>query len=85
MEKVMARFLYPDHGTRFNIETAQKAGLEKGKEYEVRKILMGQSSTSIFLEGLKGSFNSVQFEFFEGGKPLNIFRDPRFNPYLGGK
>lgn len=85
MEKVMARFLYPDHGTRFDIQKVQEAGLEKGKDYEVREIFMGQSRTSIFLEGLEGPFNSVQFEFFEDGKPLNIFRDSRFNPYLGGK
>ena len=55
--------------------------LEIGKEYEVLFIDMGQSYTYVKLKGgLK--VNSVQLEFYENGKSLNIYRDIRFNPYL---
>lgn len=80
---VKAVFLYPENGTKYDQEKAMKCGLEKGKEYEVSHIVMGQSSTSVYLEEFKGPFNSVHFGFMEAGKPLDIFRDPRFNPYLG--
>lgn len=56
--------------------------LEYGKEYEVEDIDMGQSYTSIYLKDMKNSYNSVIFEFYEDGKPLNIYRDTRFNPYI---
>ena len=65
--------------------------LEVGKIYEVSKISMGQFFSS---KNIKADFeailkkypekiyNSVFFEFFEDGKPLNIYNDKRFNPYL---
>lgn len=80
---VKAVFLYPESGYRHDQEKVQRCGLEVEKEYEVSQIIMGQSSTSVYLEGFQGWFNSVHFEFMEDGKPLDIFRDPRFNPYLG--
>ena len=79
---VKAVFLYPENGYRHNQEKGRECGLEVGAKYEVSGINMGQSSTSVYLEGFKGSFNSVHFEFEENGKPLDIFQDPRFNPYL---
>lgn len=59
-----------------------KHDLEYGKEYEVEDIDMGQSYTSVYLKDMKNSYNSVIFEFYEYGKPLNIYRDTRFNPYI---
>ena len=56
--------------------------LELGKEYRVVDISMGQSNTSIFLEGYSGGFNSVNFDFFKDGKPHNIYKDPEYNPYI---
>lgn len=53
-----------------------------GQEYEVESVIMGQSHTSIYLKGYKGGFNSVQFDFYENGSPHNIYRDPRYNPYI---
>ena len=53
-----------------------------GKSYEVEYISMGQSFTFIALKEFKNSFNSVDFEFYENGKPLDIYKDLRFNPYL---
>ena len=65
------------------LSNRKKAGLIAGNEYPVSDISIGQSYTSVYLENFQGAFNSVQFEFYEDGKPLNIFRDRRFNPYLG--
>ena len=56
--------------------------LEVDKIYEVDYINMGQSSTRIHLIGIKPSFNSVCFKFYENRKPINIYKDKRFNPYL---
>lgn len=56
--------------------------LEVGKDYEVERVDMGQSYTSITLKDRKGSYNSVIFEFYEDGKELDIYSDDRFNPYL---
>lgn len=61
-------------------------GLTKDEVYEIKKISMGQSYTSIYLktpkEGTKNPFNSVIFDFYENDEELNIFSDHRFNPYL---
>ena len=81
---VMARFEYPNNGSKYDTENVKKQGLVVGNEYPVANIFMGQSRTSIYLDGFNVSFNSVRFEFFEDGTPLNIFRDSRFNPYILG-
>lgn len=69
---------YPGNG-----ENAIKRGLKVGEKYEVEYIGMGQSYTSIELKGIENNFNSVLFDFEdENGVPVNIYRDPRYNPYL---
>lgn len=77
-----AKFMHPDSGRECNIEHAKNIGLKVGESYEVEDISMGGSSTSIFLKDIEGSFNSVQFDFEEDGKPINIFDSPKYNPYL---
>lgn len=58
-------------------------GFKVGEKYEVSFIDMGGSSTSIELVAYPNkTFNSVFFEFEEGGKELDIYEDKRFNPYL---
>lgn len=57
-------------------------GIKVGDRFTVTDIDMGQSSTSIQLKEHSGSFNSVFFDFEENGEELNIYSDPRFNPYL---
>lgn len=80
---VIAKFTNPENGFPHDAEKAKKAGLIAGNEYPVSDISVGQSYTNVYLENFQGPFNSVQFEFYEGGEPLNIFQDKRFNPYLG--
>lgn len=73
-----AIYNYPENGYRPAEE------LCVGREYEVEEVSMGQSYTYICLKGHGGCFNSVQFDFYEDGVPHNIFRDPKYNPYIGG-
>lgn len=82
---VVAKFVHPDSGSPNDIKKAKECGMVVGNEYRVQNIVMGQSSTSVYLEGFDGVFNSVHFEFLEDGHPLDIFRDSRFNPYIGGR
>ena len=59
----------------------KETDLVVGCSYEVKKIDMGQSYTSIMLVGNPSSYNSVLFDFFENRKKIDIYRDKRFNPY----
>lgn len=59
-----------------------KTGLEIGKYYIVSNISMGQSYTSIFINGK--SYNSVLFEFYDSNyKEVNIYS--KYSPYRGNK
>lgn len=71
-----AVYNYPESGYR------PAENLEVGKEYIVTNVCMGQSNTSIWLDGHSGSFNSVQFDFYEDGKPINIYKSSKYNPYI---
>lgn len=51
--------------------------------YEVDEIHMGQSKTDVFLKEVPGTFNSVNFDFYdEFGKAIDIYSDSRYNPYM---
>jgi hypothetical protein len=77
MSKLYAQFLHPTRG--YDIEVKAAASLVVGKLYEVSKVSMGQSHTSVQLQGEKGLFTSVAFEFF---KSHDIYNDPEYNNYL---
>lgn len=76
-----AKFTHPDYGFDCNIEFAKEVGLVVGEKYEVDYISMGQSDTSVYLKGVKGVFNSIQFDFEEDGEPIDIYTNPKYNPY----
>lgn len=69
-------------GYAFDKQQMVECNLKVGDRIPVRDIDMGQSSTSIYLDGYKGSFNSVFFEFEENGEEIEIYGDKRYNPYL---
>lgn len=52
--------------------------------YPVTNVEMHGYHTNINLEGFgTENFNSVNFDFQdESGQPVNIFADPRYNPYM---
>lgn len=77
-----AKFMHPNSGWDSDVEYAKKVGLKVGEKYEVEYVSMGQSYTTIYLKYIKGDFNSVQFEFEEDEKPIDIYRSPKYNPYL---
>jgi hypothetical protein len=79
---VYARLTKLDAGYACHKELIERCGLVVGSAHEVEHIIMGQSYTTIKLKGCNTYFNSVNFEFEEDGKPLNIYRDARFNPYI---
>lgn len=55
--------------------------LNVGEDYPVTMINMGQSSTSVFLEDKRGSYNSVHFDFYHGEKEINIYKSGLINGY----
>lgn len=79
-----ARYIDSNAGYEYDQKNAEKLTL--GEYYPVAAISMGQSSTSITLQGQSGSFNSVNFSFFKkvGDKFVqhDIYSDPEYNPYL---
>lgn len=81
-----ARFVEPDAGYPGDKELVKRFNLEIGKLYKVSHVNMGQSFTYIYLSDYyKHAFNSVHFEFEEDGKSIDIYRDPRYNPYMEGE
>lgn len=76
-----AIFMYPENGHDCDVEYAKEVGLKVGEKYEVEDISMGQSATSVYLKDIKGVFNSVQFEFEEDGKLIDIYDSLKYNPY----
>ena len=79
-----AKVTNPDAGLAYDREKAEK--LCAGYYYEVSGVEMGGSHTSIYLEGMKTAFNSVNFTFYRRGignfVEYDIFDDPAYNPYI---
>ena len=75
-----AKYLHIEAGTTFDRWNADTK-LELGKEYRVRKVDMSPFHTDIQLAEIDGKFNSVLFDFYEDGKPINIYRSAKYNPY----
>lgn len=81
MTKIYARLVHPKNGYDYNREEVKI--LDDTINYPVESVSMGQSNTSFIIKGIPGSFNSVQFEFFdENFKCIDIYAMPEFNPYL---
>ena len=73
---------YIDNGYDSDKKQLSKYNIKVGDKFTVEWINMGQSNTSIYLEGFEENFNSVNFRFEdEDGNHINIYDDPRYNPY----
>jgi len=68
---------------KYKAKSYNYSELEIGKEYEVEDIEVGQSYSYVLLIGKGKAYNTVAFDFFEDGKPLDFLKDFRFNSYLG--
>jgi len=66
----------------FNPWNKEKYPINIGETYEVNNVDMGGFYTTVYLVGFKQGFNSVCFKFYENNKPINIYKDRRYNPYL---
>lgn len=65
-----------------DLETLNSLGLEVGDTFEVTKVEVGRSSSSVYLKDFPGKyFNSVFFSFEEDGESLDILTDDRFYTY----
>lgn len=51
-------------GRDYEIEEASKV-FTVGQEYKIAKVYQGQSSTTLVIEGVKGGWNSVLFDFHD--------------------
>lgn len=72
-----------EHGFESQRDRARALGMKKGDEFTVAHVEMGGCSTSIQLEEFPGEhFNSVMFDFFKNGELHDIYRDPKYNPYI---
>lgn len=81
---LFAKYVNPNAGYDFDKQTVRKY-LTIDFYYKVKEISMGGSHTNIYLEDFPDViFNSVNFDFFEGEDlvPIDIYEDPRYNPYL---
>ena len=77
---ITAKLMHPDAGYDADKEKVKK--LQPNTHYTVSSIHMGQSNTNVYLVDVSGVFNSVNFEFYEDEKLIDIYSDKRFNPYL---
>lgn len=64
------------------VATSPIDGLEVGKEYTVREIIMGQSNTSVYLEETNDCYNSIDFTFKHDSREIDIYHSSLFNPYM---
>lgn len=80
-----ATFAHPDYGYPYQQEHCKVLGLEVGKSYEMHKIEVGSSSSTVYLKDFPGKyFNSVLFEYYEviDGVEYDVDVYSRFyNPY----
>lgn len=77
---ITVKLMHPDAGYDTDKENIKK--LKVNIHYEVNHIDIGQSHTYFSIVNIEGSFNSVNFEFYEDEKLIDIFSDKRFNLYL---
>ena len=81
MKELYAKYAHPNYGYDDDQKDCRDAGLVLNKGYKVKDVNMSKSSTRIQLAGVKGAFNSVNFDFYMVEK-VDITSMPEYNPYL---
>jgi hypothetical protein len=77
---IYAKMTHPENGYEHDQEKVEK--LDPEFIYKLRDASMGQSSTSVYLNGEYGSFNSVNFTFYDKDMNEIDLRDvPEINHY----
>ena len=77
---IIAKVVTLQAGYRAEQEEVEELGWNIDDEFEVKNISVGGWYTDVTLKG-GSSFNSCFFEFYEDGKPLNVYSDERFQKY----
>lgn len=77
-----AKLTHPTSGSAFDVEMCRNYLIQE-ELYEIDKIQVDRCHTSIFLKSVPGTFNSVNFDFYDDkGTAVDILADPKYNPYL---
>lgn len=82
---LIAKCIKVDEPIYMCADTYKVTEIELDKEYEVESVEMDRTYTDIKLKNIDRKFNSVIFEFYEDGKEIDIYSDPRYNPYIKTK
>ena len=76
-----AKYTNPNAGYNCDKETNQKY-LTLNQRYDVSRVSMGQSHTTIYLKDFpKVAFNSISFEFYHDDEPIDLVDFPEYNSY----
>ena len=67
---IIAKLTQPNNG--YNHDKEQVKSLDPNAEYELYSCYVGRSSSSFTIVGVEGSFNTVQFSFYENGREIDI-------------
>ena len=68
--EMFVTFMHPEAAWRGDQERVANLGFVVGRFYEVESILVGRSSTDVYLVGYDDTrFNSVHFDFYEQFDP----------------
>lgn len=78
---ILAKYAHPNNGHDFQ-QVEINSHLKVKELYEVKSVVMGNFSTTVYLNGFDCGFNSVFFDFYENGEEVDIYMDARFNPYI---
>ena len=70
---IIAKYVHPENGTEYDHRLADSL-LSVGAEYKVSNIIVGQSYTGVLLFDYTVQFNSVLFDFYENGHPVDIYQ-----------
>ena len=74
---LLAKCINLDEPVYMCTNTYKVTELELNKEYEVESVEMYRSYTDIKLKNI-----DRKFEFYENGNEIDIYNDPRYNPYI---